>query len=242
MENGVVDWDFRTLTNRVRALAVTPVACDGTAERTVQTFDPAQNVIARKAFKLREGQGDVISMRADQPYHYARLTLAKGCFLGISLTPPQADGTDAAPQPAVDVWPPALTPPTRPTPISANTCEIVYAGSDGLNLRAGPGVAYDPPITPLYAGVILEPLARSADGGWIQVIVTGKDLKGWVSSGRAYVRCEQNIADLPVGRAPATPTPTPTPAPQAYVRIDQPRDNATTATGFLPAGESSWPV
>ncbi|MBP7961077.1 MAG: SH3 domain-containing protein [Caldilineaceae bacterium] len=239
MENGVIDWDFRTLTNRVSALDVTLVAFDGTAEGTVQTFDPAQNVIARKAFKLREGQGDVISMRADQPYHYARLTLAKGCFLGISLTPPQADGTDAAPQPAVDVWPPALTPPTRPTPISANTCEIVYAGSDGLNLRAGPGVAYDPPITPLYAGVILEPLARSADGGWIQVIVTGKDLKGWVSSGRAYVRCEQNIADLPVGRAPATPTPTPT--PQAYVRIDQPRDNATTATGFLLAGESSWP-
>ena len=45
MENGVVDWDFRTLTNRVSALDVTLVAFDGTAEGTVQTFDPAQKSI-----------------------------------------------------------------------------------------------------------------------------------------------------------------------------------------------------
>ena len=242
VENGVIDWDFRTLLNRVSGLDVTLMAFDGSAEGTVQTFDPAKQLIARQAFKLSQGQGDVISMRADQPYHYARLTLNRGCFLGIGLPAPEADGSPAPALPAVDNWPPQATSPTPSATVPpANTCEIVYAGADGLNLRAGPGVAYDPPITPLYAGTILEPVARSADGGWIQVIVTGKDLKGWVSAGRAYVRCEQNVADLPVGRAPATPTPTPTPAPQAYVRIDQPRDNATTATGFLLAGESSWP-
>ncbi len=242
VENGVMEMDFRAMLSRVSGLDVTLMALDGGARGTVQTFDPAKQEIARQSFDIPAGSGQIVSTRSDQPYHYARINLERGCFLGISLppAPPMADGsgpTKVDPVPAVDVWPPGSASP-------ANTCEIVYQGADGLNLRTGPGTVYDPPITPLYAGTLLEPFARSDDGRWIQVrVVDSEEMEGWVSGGQAYVRCELAIGDLPVGRIPALPTPAPTPTPQAYVRIDQPGDNSTTtATGFLLAGESSFPI
>jgi len=121
VENGVIDWDFRGLPARVSGLDVTLIAFNGAAQGTVQTFDPANQLVARRSFDLSPGQGEVIAMRSEEPYHYARLTLNRGCFLGISLTAPLPDGKAALPQPAVEAWPPRSASDT-----SANTSPPSY--------------------------------------------------------------------------------------------------------------------
>jgi hypothetical protein len=44
------------------------------------------------------GQVETLSLRAELPYHYAQLSLDNGCFLGLSLTPPDANGGPGAPR------------------------------------------------------------------------------------------------------------------------------------------------
>jgi uncharacterized protein YraI len=88
-------------------------------------------------------------------------------------------------------------------------CVIVYQGADGLNLRAGPGVNYDPPIIALYQGTSVTPLGRNQDGSWIKVTQPGRGLTGWVkveSQFGPYVRCNLSISGLPYLTEATQPT------------------------------------
>ena len=102
------------------------------------------------------------------------------------------------------------TPSPPPSPTLGPRCRVV---SRALNLRSGPGVTYDPPLLTLPKRTMLIPLARDLVGQWIQIEVVGSRQLGWVSAGRAYVRCNVDIPDLRVGFIPPTPTPAPTPTP-----------------------------
>ena len=83
----------------------------------------------------------------------------------------------------------------REVNMPAPLCTVTAAS---LNLRAGPGVAYRPPIAALLTGTELEPLARSAFLPWIQVRVQGSEQVGWVYADPIYATCNFALADLPL--------------------------------------------
>ena len=94
-------------------------------------------------------------------------------------------------------------------------CTIIV---QGLNLRYGPGLVYDPPIEALSRDTELMPLARSPGdptGTWIEVQVRGTAKSGWVNAGKQYVDCNLDVSSLPLPDSiPPTPAPTPTDTPE----------------------------
>jgi hypothetical protein len=126
-----------------------------------------------------------------------------------------------APTPVVvTVLVPAPTQPSNPVP-SATSMPTVLPATAGpsctvqqdVNLRSGPGTAYDPPITSLKAGAELIPTGFNPQGvpggSWVQVEVKGQSLKGWVSGGSQYISCNLELASLP----PVSVSPPPKPVP-----------------------------
>jgi len=97
-----------------------------------------------------------------------------------------------------------------PTPTSAPSCIIL---ASPLNLRAGPGTNFAPPIGALRFNSTVLLLARNEDASWIEVETSPAGLRGWVSAGAQFVRCTVEPASLPLGELPPTPTPRPTSTP-----------------------------
>ncbi len=83
-----------------------------------------------------------------------------------------------------------------PTPVIL-ACTV--AGQQ-LNLRSGPSVEFNPPLTQLAPGVSLTAIGRSGDVPWLHIrLANGQE--GWVSSrdadGQALVQCEGELQSLP---------------------------------------------
>jgi len=114
VQNGIIRLDFRNLLSRVRGLDVTLMAGVAPATGSVTVLDPAMQPIQRQGFEIAPSQGEIVSLRAEQPYHYADIAIADGCFLGFSLTPPGPESARSKPIPAVSVWPP-VAPSAQPT-------------------------------------------------------------------------------------------------------------------------------
>jgi hypothetical protein len=140
--------------------------------------------------------------------------------------PPPAATDTAAPAP------PATTPvvATQPTDTPQPTATTAPQGQaqtqnaapacvvqSGINLRAGPGTVFAPPIAALPNGAQLTPLAFVArgfpSGQWIQVKAANGQI-GWVSALQTSVSCNIDPTQLPPGVPPPTPAP-PAPAPTA---------------------------
>lgn len=143
-------------------------------------------------------------------------------------TPAEAEDTPTTPPteaetetPAVATEAPTSTPISEPTaipPTDAPTCRTLQ----DLNLRRGPGTAYNPPLRALPTDEILAPQAFQASGfpggQWVLVEVINSGETGWVSAGPAFVTCNIDVAALPpAANIPPPPTntppPTDTPAP-----------------------------
>jgi len=137
--------------------------------------------------------------------------------------------------------PPALLPTVAPTAtgepptpgeIAPATVVVVDAAPgrctvvSGVNLRAGPGTAYDPPLAGLGANTVLRPLAFSLNGfplgQWLQVQVEATGLVGWVSAGPQWIACDIDVTVLPP--PPVIP---PTPQPQSPPTATVPAPTAT---------------
>ncbi|RLT36956.1 MAG: hypothetical protein DWI57_14180 [Chloroflexi bacterium] len=147
VQNGIIRLDFRNLLSRVRGLDVTLLAGEqAAASGSVTVFDPAVQPITRQSFEILPGQGQIVSMRSEQPYHYAEIAIADGCFLGISLTPPGAENERSRPVSAVDAWPPkpptpvptatatARPPAPTPTPTTVSTSRPPAPGTAGIKI------------------------------------------------------------------------------------------------------------
>ncbi len=93
---GAIEFDFRNVLNRVRALDVSVVNREGGG--LLEAFDPGREAISATDVPQNYGQVETLSLRAELPYHYAQLSLDNGCFLGLSLTPPDANGGPGAPR------------------------------------------------------------------------------------------------------------------------------------------------
>lgn len=137
VQNGVIRLDFRNLLSRVRGLDVTLMAGKTAASGSVAVLDPAVEMIRRVGFEIVPGQGEIVSLRSQQPYHYAEIAIANGCFLGFSLTPPGPESDRSRPVAAVDAWPPKPTAsapaPTAtaipPTPVPPTPAATPYTPS-----------------------------------------------------------------------------------------------------------------
>ncbi|RLT39593.1 MAG: hypothetical protein DWI57_10005 [Chloroflexi bacterium] len=167
VQNGVIRLDFRNLLRRVRGLDVTLMARNVPASGSVAVLDPAASTITRQSFAIAAGQGEVVSLRSDLPYHYAEIALADGCFLGFSLTPPNADGSRGRPLPAVDRWPP------RP-PVSAPTATPTAAYARPTPIPPTPTPRAGSSVEAAAATVQIDGnvddwqiVARQTDGRWV---------------------------------------------------------------------------
>lgn len=167
--------------------------------------------------------------RAGQPGGEGTLLLAR------SGTAEAATPFTLAPPPSLTPVIPGETPPASPTaeptatatpsPVPP-TATILSGAKDGgaagpvclvagnaLNLRAGPGTNYGVTLV-LQRSEELDPIARSSDGSWIQV-VTFDNIVGWVV--RDFITCQNvDLNRLPVVAVAPTPAPVPptaTPVP-----------------------------
>ncbi|MCL4835363.1 MAG: SH3 domain-containing protein [Caldilineaceae bacterium] len=230
MSNGKIAFDLRAVSGRVRAVDVTVTGDARLSATDLQVFNPANEMLDYTGSVVQRSNDAILSVRSrpeqgEQPFHFAELSLAEGCFLGISLTPPESDGIASAARPAI------------PEPI----CTVAAAG---LNLRQGPSTAYTPPIRLLRREDQLIPLGRTEDNGWLRVQVKDDGSEGWVSANPQFVACAISLAALPVADAPARPatqserpvTPTLAPPPQTTRRWQSPQllsppDAASFAAG-----------
>jgi hypothetical protein len=181
LQAGTLHMDFRPVLARVRALDVTVINLDQPGGGILRVLDPGRGEIASQRLAAGYGQGQVLSMRSDQPYHYAVLEMQAGCFLGLSLTPPSPDGTPGAPRPAVENW----------------RAAVITGGTEGppqneqiMALPVGAGDAY--PVALKIDGVLddWETLAQ----------LTGVD---WTSfSSVVYdAACANRSSAVPISRA-----------------------------------------
>lgn len=89
-----------------------------------------------------------------------------------------------------------------PTPSETPYGNYVYY--DDVYLRGGPGQEFVP-VGQLIGGMLIRPVARSADGGW--VMISYRQGFGWVR--RDLVYWQDNVDLLPVLAAGVTPSPDP---------------------------------
>ena len=158
-------------------------------------------------------------------------------------TAPPTQTTEPTPeQPPTEVAaqaPGGTTAPTAAPP--AASCRVVTAG---LNLRAGPGTVYAPPLAGLARDTELRPVSFVVrgfpTGQWIEVEVVSNGRVGWVGAGQQFVACNVQLASLPAGAPPPTPTPAPTATllPPTAIPIVPP----ATATRAAPEQVSVVPV
>ena len=142
-----------------------------------------------------------------------------------TATPEPVEPTEEAAE--VTPVPPTATAtavlPTETPTIEPLSCRTLVS----MNLRYGPGISYNPPLTALPAEADLTPLAFSSqgfpDGQWIEVQDNSSGTQGWISAGSQFVSCNFDILSLPNStNIPATPTPIPTPTAPPTPTAEQP--------------------
>ncbi len=96
--------------------------------------------------------------------------------------------------------------PLVPPPQQSPAAVVVYA--NGLNMRYGPGVVFDPPIGYLHEGDILDVTGRIASNEWVQVTDHASGKVGWVSASPKYVQINVDLNTVPIAKPPPAPAPT----------------------------------
>lgn len=119
---------------------------------------------------------------------------------------------------------PVTSPPVESSTVAAPSCTVLT----GVNLRNGPGVAYEPPVMSADPGTSLRPIAYVPSGfplgAWLLVEMDDTDQPLWVSAGPQFVSCNIDITTLPRPEViPPTPVPisaaTPTPTVSSPVAM-----------------------
>jgi hypothetical protein len=91
------------------------------------------------------------------------------------------------------------------TPQNNASCTVLQ----DLNLRSGPGTAYNPPLAQLLAGTEFVPIGFDPEGvpggPWVQAQVESINQTGWVSAGEQFISCDIEFASLPVIEVPPPP-------------------------------------
>jgi len=146
--------------------------------------------------------------------------------------------------------PPTNTPRSSDTPaisLTPTAGQPLATFAQGVNIRSGPGVEFQPPIGSIPAGEVAEIVARTAAADWYKIRYQG--IEGWVLGELVVVIGDLNR--IPVEAAPplpptttVTPTriiPTATLSPQPPTATATPAPVAAAATNVpqtTPASES----
>lgn len=115
----------------------------------------------------------------------------------------------------VQASPTPTTPPPSDTPAptsvpASNTPSVPMARMlQGVNVRSGPGLVFNPPIGSLAANDQAEILAVNRDNTWYKIRYYNGE--GWVFA--QLVSTTGNLSSLPIDPGPPTPVPTNTPPP-----------------------------
>ncbi len=139
------------------------------------------------------------------------------------------------------------TPTNTPTPTNTQTPVIITAtplpnpeavinSPNGfLNVRGGPGVAYQPPLGTYNNGSVVEVLGKQKDTAgdlwWVIRFNADSNERGWIFAG--YTNAT-NTDGVPWVTAPPLPTPvvvTPEPTPTPHAFIDSPDGFLTVRSG-----------
>jgi len=165
----------------------------------------------------------------------AQATLQARVDEGVKLTA-QAGATSAPTgtnPPLPPTLAPALTLAPGATALAELRCTVVYTGAGGMNMRAGPGQAYAPPLRTIPKYTALRALAYEPQGvpsgEWVQVQIPESGEIGWVRAGPQYLLCDMDVAGLPTVPVPPTPTLSATgPTPATAQRTATATPTATT--------------
>lgn len=109
---------------------------------------------------------------------------------------------EAIPIESTPAPPPALPPSSGSSgapPAASGACVVAFAGN--VNVRYGPGLAYQPPIGTAQAGTALPVTGKNEDGSWWQVLYNGGP--GWVSAQVAATSTQGDCSGVPVASYPA---------------------------------------
>ena len=127
----------------------------------------------------------------------------------ITATPSSPDtpivATDTLSSSTAISIPSATVAPVSITATNAASCTVLQ----DLNLRSGPGTAYNPPLAQLDAGTEFVPIGfepQGVPGGpWVQARVESTNQIGWVSAGSQFVSCNLELSTLPEVEIPPPP-------------------------------------
>ncbi len=207
---------------------------------------PGSHVLEVRAFNAANQQSDT-----------TLVTLTAVDAAAGAPSPPPATDVAAAPAPTTTAPPvqPVATatsstsggdtvPVSTATPLPSATPEPQLQTLSGVNVRSGPGTAYDV-IGGLNTGDAVRPLGRSPDGGWWQIVYPpNSGGVGWVAG--PYVQPNPAALNLPVVIPPPPPTATPTatasstPSATATSRPTATPTATSTATGTPPSANISF--
>ena len=99
----------------------------------------------------------------------------------------------------------SATSPLPPTSSNNASCMVLQ----DLNLRSGPGTAYNPPLAQLEVGTEFVPIGfepQGVPGGpWVQAQVESINQTGWVSAGSQFISCNLELSTLPEVNVPPPP-------------------------------------
>ncbi len=228
IKNGQLQMDFRLIRARTRALDVTVLNRTDSGSGRLVAYNPAGRVtgeVNRQALIVGPNQGEVLSLRTDQIYHYADLELTEGCFLGFSLTPPPPAGGPSTPRAVSQI--PAGSTPTSPVIITPATSET----------PASPPVVTPPTDTP--SPTITPPPECPTAPTWKQYIIQVGDT--WERLARRVNSSVYDLQQVNLSRATLQPgqaiclpfiPPTLTPTP-----VLGPTDTSTPTATRTPINE-----
>jgi hypothetical protein len=131
----------------------------------------------------------------------------------VLVPEPSTQASQTAPAPQTTISNATSSPEVTVSPAVTSTTGASCTVQQDLNLRNGPGTAYNPPIAILKDGTRLVPIGFNSQGvpsgPWVQVQVEGTSQAGWVSAGAQFVSCNLELASLPVVTVPPPPKPAP---------------------------------
>ena len=180
----------------------------GEEEPLAASVSAADGAVAQIVDQALPGSGEYVivvfgASRFDQGDVELLLTVAATDALTSTVT--------AAPSATPTATPTRTPTPPREPPGRGMVCTVT---AERLNLRAGPGLEFAPPLGVLVRDTELLAVARDPTSAWIQVQVIETDDVGWTSAVSPFVTCSGRVADLPLGVIPPRPTPLPTSTPR----------------------------
>lgn len=148
-----------------------------------------------------------------------------------ATTSPTPAVTATSGVPILPTLPPSSTPPAAATvttaPVSTGSGTLTGTFIQTLNVRSGPGLAFNPPIGSFNAGQTTDVLARNPAGDWYKVRYLSGE--GWVFA--QLVTLNGDAASLPVDAGPPAPT-----QPSAAATLPLPATNTPPASANLAGG------